>query len=607
MEMPMEHTSRQTTWKTDRFQSRQRSGTRLLQGALLFLFAFLAGRTPLLGDCFPAAIAFTSCLASRNSIYLYLTVPAGAGIFTCIQTGADAWSELAAMVLSALLFVAVRRIHLETWHRALIAGSIGILCLCIYRLATATVNETGAASLLLEGALIAVFFFFFDGFFRAAKDRQGGLLSVAGLTAVWLLTICGAGAEFLLWPGIIFLLLHVLCYGKPGDTAVVITVGGLLAFLAGETQWGFMLSILIASCGAEFFRRFGSIVMTIIFTVICWLLQLVESGLILGVDNYCLFLGAAAFAAINWKFSPVLRRTIERFSGGRQEDLRARTRSISKILQEQEKEMKTLADLYDTYVDSRSMLAAQFGVTRQMLEHTRWQMEQALQKKHSERENEETQKEKFKINISASQCAAAGAINGDCCGWQDLGDGRTALVISDGMGKGKRAAAESLLVTRTVLGLLKAGAGTELTLKMINTIMMMKDGDDSFATVDLAVIDRTSGRTRFYKIGAAPTLIRRRNNIEEVRLSAVPLGIVNGLEIHSVEVFLKKGDYLIMMSDGVSDGPDGKGFLPQLKDILRKIRSENPAVICDLVLDQVTDSYLGRERDDLTIMTAKLL
>ena len=603
----MEHTGRKATWKSSRFQSRQRSGTRLLQGALLFLFAFLASRTPMLGDCFPAAIAFTSCLASRNSIYLYLAAPAGAGIFTCIQSGADAWSELAAMVLSALLFTAVRRIHLEVWHRAIISGSMGIVCLCIYLLATATVDRTGAADLLLEGAMIAGFFFLFDGFLRAAKDRQGGLLPLAGLTAVWLLFICGTGAGFLLWPAVIFFLLHVLCYGKTGDTAVVITVSGLLAFLVGETQWGFMLSILIASCGAEFFRRFGSIVMTIIFTAVCWLLQLVESGLILGVDNYCLFLGAAAFAAVNWKFSPVLRRTIGRFSGIRQEDFRARSRSISRILEEQEKEMKTLADLYDTYVDSRSMLAAQFGVTRQMLEHTRWQMEQALQKRSCDREDEGHKNEKFKMDISASQCAAAGAINGDCCGWQDLGDGRTALVISDGMGKGKRAAAESLLVTRTVLGLLKAGAGTELTLKMINTIMMMKDGDDSFATVDLAVIDRISGRTRFYKIGAAPTLIRRRNNIEKVQLSAVPLGIVNGLEIHSVEVFLKKGDYLIMMSDGVSDGPDGRGFLPQLNDILRKIRSEDPAVICDLVLDQVTDSYLGRERDDLTIMTAKLL
>ena len=87
----------------------------------------------------------------------------------------------------------------------------------------------------------------------------------------------------------------------------------------------------------------------------------------------------------------------------------------------------------------------------------------------------------------------------------------------------------------------------------------------------------------------------------------MPLGIVNGLEIRSEEIFLKKGDFLIMMSDGVSDGPDGRGFLPQLAEILRSIRSEEPAVICDLVLDQVSDSYLGKERDDLTIMTAKLL
>lgn len=61
-----------------------------------------------------------------------------------------------------------------------------------------------------------------------------------------------------------------------------------------------------------------------------------------------------------------------------------------------------------------------------------------------------------------------------------------------------------------------------------------------------------------------------------------------------------------MMSDGVSDGPDGEASCA-LAEILRSIRSEEPAVICDLVLDQVSDSYLGKERDDLTIMTAKLL
>ena len=70
---------------------------------------------------------------------------------------------------------------------------------------------------------------------------------------------------------------------------------------------------------------------------------------------------------------------------------------------------------------------------------------------------------------------------------------------------------------------------------------------------------------------------------------------------------LKKGDYIIMMSDGVSDGGGGRGFLSQLKEIVLNIRSENPQTICDLILNQSADSYIGKERDDLTVLVAKLM
>ena len=169
----MEHTGRQTTWKSGRFQSRPRSGTRLLHAALLFLFAFLVGRTPFLGEYFPAAIALTACLASRNPIYIYLAIPAGAGIFCCIRTGVDAWSELIAVIGCALLFAGVKKIHLDLWHRALIAGSVGILSLSIYRLATATVNKTGAGELLADGIMIAVFFFLWESLFSRFEGRAG--------------------------------------------------------------------------------------------------------------------------------------------------------------------------------------------------------------------------------------------------------------------------------------------------------------------------------------------------------------------------------------------------------------------------------------------------
>ena len=65
--------------------------------------------------------------------------------------------------------------------------------------------------------------------------------------------------------------------------------------------------------------------MALVFTAVCWLLRMVESGLILGVDNYCLFLAVAAFAAVSWKCSSLLRRMIGLFSGSRQEDFRQRS------------------------------------------------------------------------------------------------------------------------------------------------------------------------------------------------------------------------------------------------------------------------------------------
>lgn len=97
-----------------------------------------------------------------------------------IRTGVDAWSELIAVIGCALLFAGVKKIHLDLWHRALIAGSVGILSLSIYRLATATVNKTGAGELLAYGIMIAGFFFLWEGFFCASKEGQGGLLSLAG-------------------------------------------------------------------------------------------------------------------------------------------------------------------------------------------------------------------------------------------------------------------------------------------------------------------------------------------------------------------------------------------------------------------------------------------
>ena len=265
--------------------------------------------------------------------------------------------------------------------------------------------------------------------------------------------------------------------------------------------------------------------------------------------------------------------------------------------------MAALDELYRTYLDSRSMLANQFELTRQILEKTR----RRLSRKARTGVDCDEGAYRFHADIAASQCAALGGINGDCCGWQDIGDGQIAIVLSDGMGKGKKAASESLMVVRTVLSLLRSGVRADTALKTINSVMLMKDDGDSFATLDLVIADQRSGRAKFYKIGAAPTLLRRKDHIEEMKLSAVPLGIVNGLKVRYMEATLRRGDWIIMMSDGVSDGGTNRSLVGDISETAAKIRSDNPQVMSDLILDQAADSYALRERDDLTVVVAKLL
>ena len=62
------------------------------------------------------------------------------------------------------------------------------------------------------------------------------------------------------------------------------------------------------------------------------------------------------------------------------------------------------------------------------------------------------------------------------------------------------------------------------------------------------------------------------------------------------------------MSDG---GVGGNGrndvFLSVLKETAAKVRSADPATMSDLILNQAADSYIGKERDDLTVLTARII
>jgi stage II sporulation protein E len=120
------------------------------------------------------------------------------------------------------------------------------------------------------------------------------------------------------------------------------------------------------------------------------------------------------------------------------------------------------------------------------------------------------------------------------------------------MGTGGRAAVDGAMASGLMSRLLKAGFDFDAALKILNSSMLFKSTDESLATVDIAEIDLFTGRTRLLKAGAAPTIIRRSGRAGKAQSTSLPAGILRGVTFDKAVITIKKGDIVLMMSDGAA-------------------------------------------------------
>lgn len=159
----------------------------------------------------------------------------------------------------------------------------------------------------------------------------------------------------------------------------------------------------------------------------------------------------------------------------------------------------------------------------------------------------------FSVDIGVNQISADGRnMCGDAYNYFYDGRGKFALVLADGMGTGGRAAVDGAMASGLISRLLKAGFGYDCSLKILNSSMLFKSTDESLSTVDIAVIDLYNGKTELLKAGAAPSVIRRSGRTGKAESRSLPVGILREIGFDRASVKLKKGDILIMMSDGVT-------------------------------------------------------
>jgi len=215
---------------------------------------------------------------------------------------------------------------------------------------------------------------------------------------------------------------------------------------------------------------------------------------------------------------------------------------------------------------------------------------------------------RFKLSTGVATAAKGGGLlSGDSFNTMELGPGKQALAISDGMGNGERAHQESKETLTLLQSILQSGIEETVAIKSINSVLALRSPEEMFATLDLAIIDLQTAKTKFLKIGSTPSFIRRGDQCLVVSANNLPIGILQEIEIDVVSEELKAGDLLIMMTDGLYDAPrhiENKEMW--MKRLIMEIRTNDPQEVADLLLEKVIRFHQGQIMDDMTVVVAKI-
>ncbi len=135
-------------------------------------------------------------------------------------------------------------------------------------------------------------------------------------------------------------------------------------------------------------------------------------------------------------------------------------------------------------------------------------------------------------------------------------DGMFYALLCDGMGSGRNAALTSGSCAVFLERVLRTGVSVHTALRMLNQYLLSRSTspeDECSSTIDLFALDLYTGKARFIKSGAAPSLILRDGRLFRLSSHTVPIGILHAIDAQVIPFDVKPGDHILMMSDGITD------------------------------------------------------
>ena len=225
-----------------------------------------------------------------------------------------------------------------------------------------------------------------------------------------------------------------------------------------------------------------------------------------------------------------------------------------------------------------------------------------------EKKEEIKKEEKYTIEkIVATKTKNKSEISGDNYSTVRLEDGKYMLAISDGMGSGVEANKSSKTVINMLERLLTNGFDKEVSIGLINSSINLSSNNETYATIDISIVDLENGNVEFVKNAACPTFIKSKKQVEVVKSISFPAGMLDKIDLVVYDKDLKENDILVMCSDGILESnTEYENKEVWLKNILENIETDDIDKIANIIITEAVDNGLGVAKDDMTVIVAKL-
>lgn len=217
----------------------------------------------------------------------------------------------------------------------------------------------------------------------------------------------------------------------------------------------------------------------------------------------------------------------------------------------------------------------------------------------------------FEIGVAyESAVSEAADVGGDFFDFIEFADGTIGVVIGDVSGKGIEAATLTAIAKNTVRAFAYENNSPGDVLTRVNEVLTASTGAEEFVTLLFVLLDVKSGLIRIASAAHPPAFICNGDCVLPTAVQGLPLGAFSDTKYTDTLVEIKKGQSLILYTDGLTDArSDGKMFG---EEGIGRIASEykmtmNAQELADYLVKEAKDFAGGRLVDDVAVIVLKVL